>query len=62
MASSVHPVIAIVKLFVLPAQWSAFVSTTVISPFTEPKLTVIWLLFGPLFPAVIDAPEGTVHA
>ena len=46
----------------LPAQPVALVSVTATLPPVLPNVTVIWLLFGPLLPAVIVAPLGTVHA
>jgi hypothetical protein len=47
------------NVFIMPTHPDAFVSVTVTFPLVVPKVTVI--LFVPA-PAVMVAPEGTVHA
>ena len=46
----------------VPTHPAALVSVTVTLPLVEPKVTVIELLLGPVAPAVMVEPEGTVQA
>jgi hypothetical protein len=61
-ALRLHPARLIANVFVIPTHEAALVSVTVILPLVVPKVTVIWLLFGPVAPEVMTAPDGTVHA